>query len=113
MAIRSALKKAIKCIHHSCVMISTDNTTVVSDINKQGGTHIPQPMCRGMGAPPLVHGRRCYQSSTYPRQIQCFGRSSIENGQTSENRMGIGSINRELHIPNAQLPQCGSVCDTL
>ena len=41
MAIRFALKKAIKYIHHSCVMISTNNTTVVSYINKQGGTHSP------------------------------------------------------------------------
>ena len=41
MAIRLALKKVIKYIHHSCVMISTDNTTVVSCINKQGGTHSP------------------------------------------------------------------------
>ena len=41
MAIRLALIKAFKYIHHSCVMISTDNTTVVSYINKQGGTHSP------------------------------------------------------------------------
>ena len=34
MAIRFALKKAIQYIHHSCVMISTDNTTLVSYINK-------------------------------------------------------------------------------
>ena len=39
MAIRFALKKVIQYKHHSCVMISTDNTTVVSYINKQGGTH--------------------------------------------------------------------------
>ena len=41
MAILFALKKAIRFVHHSCVMISTDNTTVVSYINKQGGTHSP------------------------------------------------------------------------
>ena len=41
MVIHLALKKAIKYIHHSCVLISTDNTTVVSYINKQGGTHSP------------------------------------------------------------------------
>ena len=41
MAICFALKKAIRYIHHSCVMISTDNTTMVSYINKQGGTHSP------------------------------------------------------------------------
>ena len=40
MAICLALKKAIKYIHHSCVMISTDNTTVVSYINKQEGTKL-------------------------------------------------------------------------
>ena len=41
MAIYFALKRAITIIHHSCVMISMDNTTVVSYINKQGGTHSP------------------------------------------------------------------------
>ena len=39
MAIRLALKQAKTFIHHSCIMISTDNTMVVSYINKQGGTH--------------------------------------------------------------------------
>ena len=39
MAIRLALKQAISFIHHSCLMISTDNTTVVSFINKQAETH--------------------------------------------------------------------------
>ena len=52
MAIPFALKKAIIYIDHSCVMISTDNTTVVSYINKQGG--MGDPPCRGMGDPPLV-----------------------------------------------------------
>ena len=41
MAICFALIRALKYIHYSCVMISTDNTTVVSYINKQGGTHSP------------------------------------------------------------------------
>ena len=41
MAIRFTLIKALKYIRHSCVMISTDNTTVVSYISKQGGTHSP------------------------------------------------------------------------
>ena len=41
MAIRFTLIKASKYIRHSCVKISTDNTTVVSYINKQGGMHSP------------------------------------------------------------------------
>ena len=55
MAVCSAQKKAIQYIHHSCVMISTNNTTVVLYINKQGGIHSPK-LCRGMGNPPLVSG---------------------------------------------------------
>ena len=41
MAIRFTLIRTLKYICHSCVMISTHNTTVVSYINKQGGTHSP------------------------------------------------------------------------
>ena len=42
MAICFALIRALKkYIHHSSVMFSTDNTTVVSYIKKQGGTHSP------------------------------------------------------------------------
>ena len=41
MAICFTLIRAFKYIHHSCAMISTNNTTVVSYINKQGGTHSP------------------------------------------------------------------------
>ena len=41
MVIRFALKKAKSYIRYSCVMISTDNITVVSYINKQGGIHSP------------------------------------------------------------------------
>ena len=41
MAICFPLIKPYKCIHHSYVMFSTDNTTVVSYINKQGGTYYP------------------------------------------------------------------------
>ena len=45
MAIRFALEKAIQYIYHSCVMISTDNATVVSYFNKQGGIHSPN-LCK-------------------------------------------------------------------
>ena len=52
MAICLALNKALKYIQHSCVMISTDNKTVVSYINKQGGTHSPNRHKKS----PLVSG---------------------------------------------------------
>ena len=96
MAIRFALKKAIRYIHHSCVMISTHSPNLCVEVWE------------------ILHW--CLQHDVvirYPRQIQYFGRSSLENGQTSQNRMGIGSINSKLHFPDAQLPQCGPVCYTL
>ena len=76
---------------------------------------LSQHLCRGRwGDPPLVPGTTySCQGSSYPRQIQCFGRPPIENGQTSQKRMGIRSISRELDFPNVQFPQCGSVCDSL
>ena len=49
------------------------------------------------------------QDLAYSRQIQCFGRPIIRNGQNYQNRMGIGSIDREFNFPNVQ---SGSVCDT-
>ena len=52
------------------------------------------------------------KDSSYPRQIQCFGRPIIENGQQYQNRIDIGSINCEFNFPNVQLSQSGSVCNT-
>ena len=55
----------------------------------------------------------CPQDSSYSRQIQCFGRQVIENRQSSQNRVGIGSIDSKFNFPNVQLSQSGSVCDSL
>ena len=71
-------------------------------------------MCRGMENPPLVSGIQYRdQSSSYSRQIQHINRPSFKIGKASQNRMGFGSIVSELHLPNAQLPQCGFVCDMI
>ena len=113
MAIRLPLKKAIKFIHHSCVMISTDNTTLLLYQQTKWITFL-QPIHRGMGDTPLVPGTRCSdQSLSYSRQIQHFGRPTLVVGQTYRNGMGFGSIDCEFHIPNAQLSQCGPVCDMI
>ena len=112
IAIRFALIRALKYIHHSSVMISTDNTTVVSYINKHGGTHSPNLCVEVWKNPPVVSKTAyCRQDSTNPRQIQCFGRQVIENRQNNQ-RMGIGSIDSEFNFPTVQLSQYGSVCHT-
>ena len=114
MAIRLALKQAKTFIHHSCIMISTDNTTVVSYINKQGGTHSPNLLRRSLENTQLVPGtRHSYQSTSHPRQIQHSCRLPLKTRQTYQDRMGSGSNSCEFSIPDAQLPKCGSVCDKI
>ena len=55
----------------------------------------------------------CRQNSSYPRQIQCFGRQIIKNRQSSQNRVGTGSFDCEFNFPNVHLSQSGSICDSL
>ena len=112
MAIRLALKQAITFIRHSCIMISTDNTTLVSYINKQGGTH--STMRRSLGNSQLVSGtRHRYHCSSHSRQIQHSCRSPIKIRQTYQDRMGSGSNSSEFNIPDAQFSKCGFVCDPI
>ena len=75
MAIRFALIKALKYIHHSCVMCLI--------YQQSRGNTFSQPMRRGMEDTSLVHKTSDYrQDLSYSRQIQCFGRQVIENRQT-------------------------------
>ena len=58
-----------------------------------------QPMCGGMEDSPIVPKTSyCHQDSSYPRQIQCFGRQFIENRQNSQNRVGTGSIDSKFNF---------------
>ena len=113
MAIRFTLKKAIQYIHHSCVMISTDKTTVVSYINKQGGTHSLN-LC--MEVWEIL--RWCLEHDILIRIPHIPGTFSILADPLSrldrpQNRMYFGSIGGKFHFPNAQFSQCGFVCDTI
>ena len=69
MAIHFALKKAI---HHSCVMINTNTTTVVSYINKQGGTHSPD-LCVEVWE--IIHW--CLEYDVFIRNCHIPGKFSI------------------------------------
>ena len=114
MAIRFPLIKALKYIRHSCVMISTDNTTLVSYMNKQGGTHSPN-LCVQVWKILLwcLKHHIVDRIRHIPGKFNVFGRQVIENRQSSQNRVGIGSIDSEFNFPNVQLSQSGSVCDSL
>ena len=110
MAICFALEKAIQYIHHSCVMIYTNNTTVVSYISKQGGTHSPN-LCIEVWE--ILHW--CLEQDIILRICHIpdklnIGRPSLKTRQTSQYRMVLGSIRGESQFSNAQFSQCGFVC---
>ena len=68
-------------------MISTDNTIVVSYINKQGGLY-SQLMCKGMEDPPMPKHYIVVRIRHIPGKFNVLADtlSTIDN---SQNRMGI------------------------
>ena len=99
MAIRFALKKAIRYIHHFCVIISIDNTTVVSYINKQGETHSPN-LCVEVWQ--ILH--RCLEYNVVIRVRHIPGKfSRIDKPLKIEwplNQSKANSILQMLNYPN-------------
>ena len=113
MAIRLALKQAKTFIHHSCIMISTDNTTVVSYINKQGGTHSPN-FCVEVWK--ILNW--CLEHDIVIRVRHIPGKFNILADRLSRldkpiKTIGSGSNSCQFSIPDAQFPKCGPVCDTI
>ena len=110
--IRFALKEAIQYIHY-CVMISTDNTTMVSCINKQGETHYPN-LCIEVWE--ILHW--CLEHDIILRICHIPGKFNILADRlsrlyTCQYRMVPGSNGGKLHLSNAQIFQCGFVCDSI
>ena len=94
-------------------MISTDITKLVSYIKKQGGTHSPNLCVEVWEVLKWCLEHHHYLSSSYPTQIQHLSRPPIQIRQTYQNRVGSGSNSSEFHVPDAQFPECGFVCDTI
>ena len=96
MAISLTLRRALQFIKNSTVLISTDNTTVVAYLNRQGGTHSPD-LCMEVWKTLIW----CHQNQInllikqHSGEIQCTGRSVKQNNQTDLNRMGSQSIGHQ------------------
>ena len=94
-------------------MISTDNTTVVSYINKQGGTHSPD-LCVQVWKILLW----CLKHHIVIRVRHIPGKFNVLADRLSRidkvvKTVGIGSVDSKFNFPNVQLSQSGSVCDSL
>ena len=113
MAISLTLRRALQFIKNSTVLISTDNTTVVAYLNRQGGTHSPD-LCMEVWKTLIW----CHQNQInllikqHSGEIQCTGRSIKQNNQTDLNRMGSQSIGCEHSFSNDPISQFRSVCNS-
>ena len=90
-------------------MISTYNTTVVSCINKQGGTLSPN-LCVDIWE--ILHW--CLEYDIVIRAGHIPGKFNIlaavfRDWTDLYKQKGFGSIGGGFHFPNAQLSQCGFV----
>ena len=110
MAIRLALIKTLKYIRHSCGMISTDNTTVVSYINKQGGTHSPD-LCVQVWKILLW----CLKHQIVVRIRHIPGRFNVLADKLSRIDKVVKTewaLDQSIANSIVQLSQSGSVCDS-
>ena len=110
IAISLTLRRALQFIKNSTVLISTDNTTVVAYLNRQGGDTFTRPLHGSLENSNMVSSEPNKSSDkTHSGEIQCSGRSVKQNNQTDLNRMGSQSIGCERSFSNDPISQFRSV----
>ena len=110
MAISLTLRRALQFIKNSTVLISTDNTTVVAYLNRQGGDTFTRSLHGSLENSNMVSSEPNKSSDkTHSGEIQCPGRSVKQNNQTDLNRMGSQSIGCERSFSNDPISQFRSV----
>ena len=86
-AVILALREFKDFCTHQIVLVATDNTTVVSYINKEGGMR-SGPLCALLADLDLVYQTPSNtQSPTHPRPFECSGRQALPSGSDHSNRM--------------------------
>ena len=109
-AVFLALKHSQGQLRQKIVLVSSDNSTVVSYINKEGGTHSFE-MCALMWRI-LAWSNDPYQSQTYSRESQC-NRFPVQEGQGHSDRVVFASSGLSRNLPSLAQANGGSVCHQL
>ena len=115
------LKAVIRALQHWApllqghqVMIATDNSTVVSYINKQGGDSLPFPATLDCRASPLVRGtRHSSPGETHSRLPERDSRPPISSESANTDRVVPTPQNRETHLQGLGDTRSRHVCDTV
>ena len=108
-----ALKEALHTIKNSTVLVSTDNTTVVAYLRKQGGDPFSRPLFRSLGNPELVLSEQDSASrKTHTGEIQHTGRQALKSKQTNLHRVVSEPRSSKCNISHDSFSQHRLVCDT-
>ena len=108
-----ALKEFQNLCANKIVLVVTDNTTVMSYINKEGGMR-SGTMCPTMENLDLVYQTSSNSKSpTYPRAAECGSRQAIQAGPDHSNRMvppsrGFPSYMQQV-APTSEISICHEV----
>ena len=96
------------------VMITTNNSTVVSYINKQGGTHSPHLVTFDSRASPLVRGSEHNSpSEAYSRLSECDSRPPISSESANIDRLVPPPLDRETYLQALGDTRSRHVCNSV
>ena len=107
-----ALKSFQNTIQNKRILIATDNATVVSYLNKQGGTHswdmIVSSHLAHLGL--LQSSKYTHKSQTYSGLPQCHSRQPLQKGQNNTDIVVSPSSNIESDLQSLAQTNGRHVC---
>ena len=111
-----AVLLALRQLEHLCkdqiVLVATDNTTVVSYINKQGGYEVRLSLCPPLETPVLVPSQgHNAKGTTYPGSLECDSRQALPTQSGDSDRMGSLPSGFQSVVFQVAPTASGLVCD--
>ena len=112
-AVFLALKHFQGQLRQKIVLVSSDNSTVVS--YQQGRRHsLLRNVCFDVENSGMVQCQGDpYKSQTYPRESQCNSRFPVQEGQGHSDRVVFASSDLSRNLPSLAQANGGSVCHQL
>ncbi|CAC5424495.1 unnamed protein product [Mytilus coruscus] len=104
-AVQLALQEAVQMVKDKNILIRSDNTIVISYINKQGGTYSPE-LCYllNLGPLPMVYSEQCkYPCSSHSGKDKSTSRCSFEGGKSFQD----DRVDTQHYDESRNIESCG------
>ena len=109
-----ALQKWLPQCRSKSVLIATDNSTVVSYVNKQGGDQVEVALRTRYSPSPMGQGRGDVPScKAHTRQAECLGRCSITSGPNLASGMVTSSSRFPESVRSVGQTDGGFICHSV